>query len=69
MDWHTIWFHYIYGSLLGNGPEAVIEIGIGILIGRLVWPRVKRHFELIHQHLDHIIEHSDIPPFEPKESK
>lgn len=69
MTWlHTLWFGYFWPSCQGNGPEAIIEIGIGILIGRLVWPRVKHHFDAIHARLDHIIEHHpDIPPFNSEE--
>lgn len=66
MNWiHTLWFNYAVPSLYGNGPEAVIEILILALLGRLAWPVLRKELHLLHAKVDHVIEHSeDIPEFE-----
>ena len=69
MNWlHTVWFGYAVPSLYGNGPEALIEIAILAVLGRLAWPFIKREIHsgeaLIHRKIDHVIHHSeDIPEF------
>jgi hypothetical protein len=43
MHWlHSLWFHYCWPSLTGNGPEAAIElIGLAIL-SSLLYPPVRK---------------------------
>lgn len=77
MNWLSqLWFDAFWPSLRGNGPEAIIEIAVLALLGKLLWPVIKREVHagdaLLHRKLDHVIEHSkDIPPFpaSTKESK
>ena len=79
MNWlHTVWFGYGWPSLQGNGPEALIELVLLAVLGRIFWPRIKRflHKEdaALHRKMEenkrllcHIIDHHpDIPPL-PKE--
>lgn len=64
----NLWFNVLWPSLRGNGPEALVEIALGVLLGRVVWPRIKRHLDFIKAQNQHIIEHHPaIPPFNPKE--
>jgi hypothetical protein len=56
--WHTIWFHYIYGSLLGNGPEAAIQTVVYGVIALVFVPAVrrfaKREFGKVHAKIDRV---------------
>ena len=68
MNWlHHVWFTWVYPSLLGNGPEAVVQTIVYGLIAVAVVP-VLRHWaeretKKIHAKMDHIIfHHPDIPP-------
>ena len=81
----NLWFNYFWASLKGNGPEALIQTVVYGLIAMAIWPPArkaierfaKRHAEELHAKLDHhealmkhIIHHStDIPAFDPKETK
>jgi hypothetical protein len=64
VNWlHTLWFGYVWPSCEGNGPEAIVEIAFGVLLGRIVWPKIKAHLDYIKRQNAHIIEHHpDIPP-------
>jgi hypothetical protein len=54
--WHTVWFHYVYGSLLGNGPEAIAQTIIYAAIAMMVYPPIRRGIERrwhsLHEKLD-----------------
>ena len=60
MHWlWVLWFDYGYPSLKGNGPEAIIQVTIGVLLAF----GLKR----AHDKMDHIIKHHPaIPPFSSK---
>jgi hypothetical protein len=79
MPWHTLWFHYLWGSLMGNGPEALAQTVVYGLIALAIIPPArraierfaKRHAAELHAKLDHSIalskhiidNHPSIPPF------
>lgn len=67
---HTLWFGYFWPSDKGNGPEAILELIILAVIGRLIWPKIKRHIDALHHKMNHIIEHHpDIPDYHPPQEE
>lgn len=44
MNWlHTLIFDYVWPSCLGNGPESIVEIVVGVVVWqKLLGPRVKK---------------------------
>ena len=82
MNWlYTLWFGYVWPSLKGNGPEAVVQTIVYAGIAVAIYPPLrkwsKRELERVHSkldeahaHIEHIIKfHPDIPPFPTKEHK
>lgn len=63
----NLWFNVLWPSLRGNGPEALVEIALGLVLGRVVWPRIKAHLDFIKAQNAHLIHyhHPDIPEFDP----
>ena len=74
-----IWFAYFWPSLMGNGPEALVQTVVYGLAAYLLIPPFRRwinaHFKAqheanaaLHAKLDHVIKHHpDIPKFvDPK---
>lgn len=70
MNWlYTLWYGYVWPSLKGNGPEAVVQTIVYGAVAYLLIPPVKGyiddHMRQVHAKIDHIIlHHPDIPPFE-----
>jgi len=73
MDWSPAewWFVWIYPSLRGNGPEAVVQTVLYAMIAVAVYPPLRhwgeRELKHVHAKLDHFAKHSpDIPPFDDR---
>jgi hypothetical protein len=77
----NLWFNYFWSSDKGNGPEAIQQTALYAALATVFVP-VIRHWaeahvkafheklDLVHQKMDHIIEHHpDIPAFVPKEKE
>lgn len=67
----NLWFNYVWASLKGNGPEAIVQTIVYGLIAIIFVPPVRRwfncHMKAVHEKLDHVIFHSpEIPPFDPE---
>ena len=75
MNWlYTLWYGYVWPSLKGNGPEAVVQTVVYGVLAIILIPPVRRfakaEFEKVHARLDAahskldlVIRHSpDIPP-------
>jgi hypothetical protein len=76
MNWlYTLWYGYVWPSLKGNGPEAVVQTVVYGAIAMVLIPPVRKWWEAkfsevhskldeAHAKLDHVIRHSpDIPDF------
>lgn len=71
---HWLWvlyFDYVWPSIKGNGPEAVVQTLVYGALAVIFIPPVRhwaeRETKKLHAKLDHVIRHStDIPPFEEK---
>jgi hypothetical protein len=54
---NTQWFLYWWPSDKGNGPENIQWTVLALIVASLLIPRVrkffKRHFESVHEKLDH----------------
>jgi hypothetical protein len=52
-----IWLQYFWGSLKGNGPEAIVQTVVYGLIALVFVPPIRhwaeRHVKAIHDKLDH----------------
>jgi hypothetical protein len=72
VNWlYTLWFGYVWPSLKGNGPEAVVQTIVYGGIAYIFVPPFRKwlHGEFTHVHakIDHIIKHHpDIPTFPEK---
>ena len=72
MNWlYTLWYGYVWPSLKGNGPEAVVQTVVYGVLAIILIPPVRRfakaEFEKVHAKMDHIIKHHpDIPDFPSK---
>ena len=70
MNWlYTLWFGYVWPSLKGNGPEALVQTVVYGVIAAAVYPPfrsyLKRETEHLHAKMDHIIKHHpDVPAFD-----
>jgi hypothetical protein len=76
---YTLWFGYIWPSLKGNGPEALVQTIVYAGVAVAIYPPLrdwakreaekfhateKADREHLHAKLDHIIKHHpDIPEF------
>ena len=69
MRWlYDLYFNYVWPSLKGNGPEALVQTVVYGILALIFVPPVRRWAEKeakhLHAKIDHVIKHStDIPPF------
>jgi len=70
MNWlYTLWFGYVWPSLKGNGPEALVQTVVYAAIALAVYPPLRKwaKYEVGHLHakVDHLVKHlPDVPKFD-----
>ena len=67
---HQQWLSYWWPSDLGNGPEAIQEMGVVALVTSLVYPPMRHYvqheFEKLHHKIDYVLSGSNEPYVEPE---
>ena len=75
---YTLWFGYVWPSLKGNGPEALVQTVAYAAVAVAVYPPLRKWATKeeramraeLHSKVDHIIKHHpDIPDFTSKRPK